>query len=383
MDFLLWTERYRKKTNYGFYIPEYVVVCKIQNGTVRDKLDLRIKMPIQPGAVEDDLQKAFGTIINLIKANTGCTVVYVSERDVKIFHRVFQAHKMLRFIGKEYILNPDEYKIITNGKPATNANCRRSHASKAITSYISGRFRSLDNNEIKIGDNKKSDNLDYDTESNINYIDTEIDNTEESAVSSITYVRIGNSNIYHKSDCRMINKKKSNIREVSIDEISNMRPCNLCLHDKVPTITDDNKLDDCTNADIPNDSTTVTSIESESTIEANNDKLPNRADKCIEYKGIDPLGNSLVDLCSKYGIYCEVLDKVIVLLTAAGGWKFDYTERPIQLYHQNYKHVGTAIANIEYHIQKGEFMAPIDAIAYIISHDNKRIKLELNKVLNI
>lgn len=415
MDFLLWTERYRKKTNYSFYIPEYVVVCKLQNGVIKEKTDLRIRMPIQPDAVESDLIKGFNAIISMIKANVGCTMIYVSERDVKICQRVFKAANVYKSIKHEYILNPEEYKIITNGKPATNANSRRSHAGKAVTSYLSGRYNDIVSNSDGI---TKIEPCDYTiNKSKLSNIGNNTDNKQAAQILTEPinrYVRLNNSIIYHMRNCKILSKRDNNsLVEVKEDELQGLKPCGICLHGQDAIAHDNHSNSKCISCDedsqqiIDNknmENTIRTGDSKENTNDKNkvsmnnsNKEGTNTHNKIIDendtsknshsnsliinYDGVDPLGKYLIDICSKYGIYCEIVETTIIILTAAGGWKFDYTKRPIQLYHQNYKNIGNTIANLEYHIQQGEFIAPLNAIVYIINHDNRRIEAELKKLI--
>lgn len=120
-------------------------------------------------------------------------------------------------------------------------------------------------------------------------------------------------------------------------------------------------------------------VNNEETSNNSHDDKPNES-KDINNKipsDIGALGRQIIKICEAYDIYCAIYDSTAVILTAAGGWKFDYTDRPIKLYHQNYKSMNGTKENSEYHLQSGEFYSPIDAIAYIIKHDSKRIKMML------
>ena len=120
------------------------------------------------------------------------------------------------------------------------------------------------------------------------------------------------------------------------------------------------------------------------TVEVNeNDKATtyNSDDKPEIPTEISPLAKQIIKICNHYDIYCAVYGDDVNILTAAGDWKFNYLNRPIVLYHRNY-HPNTSVkAKYEYHRQDMEFYSPIDAIIYIIKHDNKRIKMLLDSLV--
>lgn len=386
MEFLLWSERYRKPTSYGIYVPEYIVVSKIQNGTIREKIDLRIKMPVHSSNLDSDLLKGFNPIITMLKACPNSSIVYSTEADFKLCNCIFSNVDGL-VIKDEFILDDDEFRIITRGKPATNANSRRSHASKAVTSYLSGRYKiageavGIEQDGKQIPDesvNKASSggrhNEDTSVETVNDTIDKEIESTEQRVKTG--FKRIKRSKLYHLDTCRHIKRaNQADVEEVYEDEIDELRQCGVCfkLSDKKAKvkIPSNNLIENGDTAD-SNNKNNDNNIKPK---EAEKDNLDNHG------KNVNALGKFIVEICSKYGIYCEIIDTTIVILTAAGGWKFDYIKRPIELYHQNYKDKGNTIANLEYHLQKGEFLSPLDAIIYIINHDNKRISIELDKVM--
>ena len=139
--------------------------------------------------------------------------------------------------------------------------------------------------------------------------------------------------------------------------------------------------------DISTDEETNTSktnsIDDISKLDDNNDEeeaKPIKNEKLEIPLDIGALGRQIIKICEAYDIYCAIYDSTASILTAAGGWKFDYTKRPIKLYHQNYKTMKGTKENTEYHLQNGEYYSPIDAIAYIIKHDNKRIKMMLKEI---
>ena len=98
-------------------------------------------------------------------------------------------------------------------------------------------------------------------------------------------------------------------------------------------------------------------------------------------KKVDVWASHLVSVCNRYGIWAEISGSTVLVSTIAGDWKFDFTERPIELYHKNYKNTSGSIANYEYHKQDITLYSPIDALGYIIRHDQNRAERVLKEMI--
>lgn len=94
------------------------------------------------------------------------------------------------------------------------------------------------------------------------------------------------------------------------------------------------------------------------------------------------IAKQLVDICNKYKICGTMTGSTMRVVTASGSWYFNYVTRPIKLYHLNYDTKGTSSANFEYHKQSVLLDSPLDALVYIIKHDNARIERLLAEALN-
>lgn len=85
------------------------------------------------------------------------------------------------------------------------------------------------------------------------------------------------------------------------------------------------------------------------------------------------LALQIIQLCNKFNLYCSIDGDIAKIITTAGGWKFNFRERPITLYHQNARTAHGGFKNSEYHIQGNDFYSPLDVVGYIIKHDNNKV----------
>ena len=113
----------------------------------------------------------------------------------------------------------------------------------------------------------------------------------------------------------------------------------------------------------------------ESELAGMNEKVDITCKIKVNYEGVNPLGVSVLKICSKFGMYYELRkDTSVCIKTASGTWIFNYIERPIKLMHMNYEYKPNSDKFKQYHNQNIKFKAPIDVIEYIIKHDNDRIE---------
>lgn len=420
MTCLLWAERYRGHTNFGVYIPEYIVLVKSNGNTVKERIEYKIKMSSLSKATDKSIAAAFDPIIRALKLCSPCTLIYTTHADMSLMRRLLVNCYPEVEVEKELVLNKSEFSRITKGKPASNSNSRLSRANKAFTAAISGCTEDISinwpeyvaklNEESNSIEQISTDNIEAEEETpeitdTIDTTDTEVlsdsSNTEDTVDNEETqFVRSKASRVFHLVTCKSAQRIKNwDLVKMTLQDTVGNEPCKKCLKNFYsrygiePPVEDTEGMPD--NIVNTEDSTNVTqdttdepevtqaeSVTSSAELEVQPvDLTVGCGNAKIEYTGdIDPLGKYLVNLCSKYGLFCEIIGTNLIVLTAAGGWKFDYTSRPIQLYHQNYRTYGNSKMNTDYHLQSGSLLAPIDAISYIISHDNKRIELELSKL---
>ena len=93
------------------------------------------------------------------------------------------------------------------------------------------------------------------------------------------------------------------------------------------------------------------------------------------------IAKQIEKLCNKFGICGVIVGQTLRVVTASGSWYFNYVNRPIKIYHLNYANKNNSKANIEYHKQSIMADSPVDALAYIIKHDNARIERLLEEAL--
>lgn len=436
MDILLWAERYRGKNSYHKYIPEYVDIVRIQNGITRTKEDFKIRLPINATNIDEHLVKGFNSVLSTIKSNPGCNIIYSTESDYKLMMEVYELAESELDINEHRVLFFEDFKRITKGVPASNASSRRSRATKAVELCVTGRYTVIE--PVKTEEEKKptdetghTDTLSLRDTENRQFVRNKhynifhlpsckyVKRFQESDIEKLTAAE-ANSYMPCKTcikpwiDGRLTSKLKlSHDLDEKVEVTAGAIKVAKLLANKQNTVTDISIKDMLTHEQpdpIDTEELPKNTVEEEGEeqiqaepdtlvdvpVQTEDEEVPdtiiadteisesetkdNLAKTKITYNGIDPLGRQIINICGKYGIYCELYDTTLVILTAAGGWKFDYSKRPIVLYHQNYKNKINGVAHIEYHVQPGTYLTPLDAISYLIKHDNRRIDSMLKDI---
>ena len=92
---------------------------------------------------------------------------------------------------------------------------------------------------------------------------------------------------------------------------------------------------------------------------------------------IKVLSSQLIKVLDKLEICYKIDGYVVDIFTIAGAWRFNYVDYPIKLYHMNRNKPNIGW----YHLQPGIYDSPIEAIEFIVNHDNNRVKHILESLL--
>ena len=429
MDIVMWFERPKKNMNVQRYFPEYVNIAIFDdNKNKRGEYEFRLKISPTAADIDSAIIQGFEPVIKIIKAYQKCNLYISSPEDLNVMRFIVDRVEPKLLVGDFYLMKPFDWQFIYKGNPASKSPARRARLSKMTNIYKCNKFDNASNITVERDKNRVvvTNYSSADTKENkdekVEAKDTTNKQSNNKKTSEVEKKFVSNRGIgkYHTLDCPWATMiKEENRVYMNEDELlPNLKPCTKCISNmnkkikltkKEPKTTEDNatpiiveqkqtatEVEEDINKQnstevvktaevvepvtemVAEDNTEVSEVVTHPSV-ASTDKSSDNTSVKIP-SDIGALGRQIIKICEAYEIYCAIYNTTAVILTAAGGWKFDYTDRPIKLYHQNYKSINGTKENSEYHLQSGDFYSPIDAIAYIIKHDSKRIKMMLKEL---
>lgn len=426
----IYTEPFKNKKSYKSYVPENIGICLVKDGLASKNLHLTIPSGLGYNKIRKGKIEQFDRIVELLKEHKENEIVYCRIEDYNLMYPIFIENGASENIVDNYILNDMELKRINGGCISKNNRAFKENTREMVKCVNLKKYHTVPIEHLKVPEDYDVD--DIKTAGIVRTVSGDkIHKSTCGLIKRTTTISEGLVDVpiedigkFKLCERCMNDKDRKYLMEMSEKAIKyreELKNYKLPSPDELYTAVDENDkkakfvkvhdgsivedtkeqssitLGDKTYTD--NDINTTREEQSEQmeidtaiNIKVDTQKEHSKITKgtnhnIVDAEGfpldisqLDPLGRKVIEICNRCGLYATIYEHNVHITTAAGSWVFNYMENPITLYHRNYetKHGGGAIEQC--HVQGDSFNSILDAIEYLVNHDNDRIKRFLDKL---